>query len=167
MNNVKVYGGGDKSTFRERRPTIHRFCELVCAGRSAVRFHRPVRGGENGMGLNSAAQACLKAVRYFCDLVKPWQCTPNLDMLRDREENEAYMLANPGIAYGILMTGSYGDGAVKLEIHNHSGTYILSWINLETGQPLEAQIFAVADEIDIKAPEKGSNYGWLAAIVKK
>ena len=166
INNIKVYGGGDKSTFRERRPAIHRFCELVCAGRSAVRFHRPVRGGENGMGLNTAAQTCLKAVRRFCDLVEPWRCTPNLDLLRDREENEAYMLANPGVAYGILMTGSYGDSMVRLETCNHSGAYTLIWINLETGQQLEAERVTATDEIDIKAPEKGSKYGWLAALVK-
>jgi hypothetical protein len=166
MTNVKVYGGGDKSTFRKRRPTIHRFCELVCAGRSAVRFHRPVRGGENGMGLNPAAQACLKAVRRFCDLVEPWRCTPNLDLLRNREDNEAYMLANPGVVYGILMTGSYGDGMVRLDTCNYSGAYTLTWINLETGQSLKAESVTVADEIDIKAPAKGSKYGWLAALVK-
>jgi len=166
MTNIKVYGGGDVSTFRKRRPAIHRFCELVCAGRSAVRFHRPVRGGENGMGLNPVAQACLKAVRCFCDLVEPWRCTPNLDLLRDREENEAYMLANPGVAYGILMTGSYGDGVVRLDTHNHSGTYALTWINLETGRSLKPETVNAADKVNIKAPARGSKYGWLAALVK-
>ncbi|UCF17365.1 MAG: hypothetical protein JSW59_07855, partial [Phycisphaerales bacterium] len=166
MNNVKVYGGGDVSTFRERRPTIHRFCELVCAGRSAVRFHRPVRDGENGMGLNPAAQACLKAVRHFCDLIEPWRCTPDLDLLRDREENEAYMLANPGVAYGILMTGSYGDGVVRLDTHNHPGAYALTWINLETGQPRKAETIEATDEVSINTPAKGSKYGWLAALVR-
>ena len=166
MNNVKVYGGGEKSTFRKRRPTIHRFCELVCAGRSAVRFHRPVRDGENGMGLNPAAQNCLKAVRRFCELIEPWRCTPNLDLLKSREENEAYMLANPGVAYGILITGSYGDGEVKLDTRNHSGSYTLTWINLETGRALETQKVNAADQISIKAPAKGSKYGWLAALLK-
>ena len=166
MTNVKVYGGGNKSTFRKRRPTIHRFCELVCAGRSAVRFHRPVRGGENGMGLNPAAQACLKAVRRFCNLVKPWRCKPNLNLLHGREENEAYMLADPGVAYGILMTSSYGDGAVRLDTRNHSGAYRLTWINLETGRPRKAETVEAANEISIRAPEKGSKYGWLAALVK-
>ena len=167
MTNVKVYGGGDKSTFRKRRPTIHRFCELVCAGRSAVRFHRPVRGGENGMGLNRAAQACLRAVRRFCDLIEPWQCKPNIDLLYDREENEAYMLANPGVAYGILMTGSYGDGVVRLDTRNHSGAYALTWINLETGRPLKAKMVNAADAVRIKTPIQGSKYGWLAALVRK
>jgi len=166
MTNVKVYGGGDESTFRERRPTIHRFCELVCAGRSAVRFHRPVREGENGMGLNPTAQACLKAVRRFCNLVEPWQCKPNLDLLRDREENEAYMLANPGISYGILMTASYGDGMVRLDTRNHSGAYVLTWINLETGRPLKAETVKATDEVIINVPARGSKYGWLAALVK-
>jgi hypothetical protein len=166
MNNVKVYGGGDKNAFRERRPTIHRFCELVCAGRSAVRFHRPVRRGENGMGLNPTAQTCLKAVRRFCDLVEPWRCTPNLDLLHGREENEAYMLANPGITYGILITGSFGDGEVKLDTRNHSGQYTLTWINLETGQSLKSETVIATDEIIIKTPEQDSKYGWLAALVK-
>ena len=118
------------------------------------------------MGLNSAAQACLNAVRRFCDLVEPWRCTPNLDLLRNREDNEAYMMANPGVVYGILMTGSYGDGIVRLDNCNHSGAYTLTWINLETGQPLKAESITVADEIDIKAPAKGSQYGWLAALVQ-
>ena len=166
MTNVKVYGGGNKSTFRQRRPTIHRFCELVCGGRSAVRFHRPVRGGENGMGLSPAAQACLKAVRRFCDLVEPWRCTPRIDLLRDRQENEAYLLAHPGIAYGILMTGSYGDGVVRLDTVNHSGAYTLTWINLETGRPHQPEAVHAADEITIKTPAQGSKYGWLVALVK-
>jgi len=167
MTNIKVYGGGDKSTFRERRPTIHRFCELVCAGRSAVRFHRPVRAGENGMGLNAAAQACLKAVRHFCDLIEPWRCTPNLDLLHDREENEAYMLANPGVAYGILMTGSYGDGQVRLDTREHPGAYVLTWINLETGRALKAKTLRVTDDVRIRMPAQGSKYGWLAALARK
>jgi hypothetical protein len=166
MTNVKVYGGGDKSTFRKRRPTIHRFCELVCAGRSAVRFHRPVRGGENGMGLNPAAQACLKAVRRFCDLVEPWRCTPNIDLLRERDRNEAYMLANPGVAYGILVTGSYGDGLVRLDTGRHSGHYSLTWINLETGQTREPETVKGAGAVTIQVPAQGSQYGWLAVLVK-
>jgi len=167
MTNVKVYGGGDVSTFRKRRPTIHRFCEFICAGRSAVRFHRPVRDGENGMGLNPAAQACLKAVRKFCELIKPWQCTPNLDLLSERQENEAYMLANPGIAYGILMTGSYGDRVVLLDTRECRGRYALTWINLQTGRPLKAKTINAKDKIRIKMPREGSKYGWLAAIVRK
>ena len=87
-------------------------------------------------------------------------------MRRDREDNEAYMLANPGVVYGILMTGSYGDGMVRLDTCNHSGDYTLTWINLETGKPLQAENITVADEIEIKAPPKGSKYGWLAALVK-
>ena len=167
MTNIKVYGGGNKSTFRQRRPTIHRFCELICAGRSAVRFHRPVRGGENGMGLNPAAQACLKAVRRFCDLIEPWRCKPNIDLLYDREENEAYMLANPGVAYGILMTGSYGDGMVRLDTRNHPGAYVVTWINLETGRPLKSKMVNAKNVVSIKVPKEGSKYGWLAGLVRE
>lgn len=167
MTNVKVYGGGRKSTFRKRPATIHRFCELVCAGRSAVRFHRPVRGGENGMGLNPAAQACLKAVRKFCELIKPWECKPNLALLHERQENEAYMLANQGVAYGILMTGSYGDGVVRLDTRGHRGQYALTWINLQTGWPLRAKTINATNEIRIKMPQRGSKYGWLAAVVRE
>jgi hypothetical protein len=167
MTNVKVYGGGDKSTFRRRRPTIHRFCQLVCAGRSAVRFHRPVRGGENGMGLSSPAQSCLKAVRRFCELVEPWRCTPTLDLLRGRAANEAYLLANPRVAYGILMTGSFGDGLVRLDTSGHAGVYVLTWISLETGRPLEPRRVNATDEVTIKVPAEGSRYGWLAALVRE
>jgi hypothetical protein len=119
------------------------------------------------MGLNAAAQACLKAVRHFCDLIEPWRCTPNLDLLRNREGNEAYMLAKPGVAYGILMTGSYGDGVVRIDTGNHSGAYALTWINLETGRPLKVEMVNAIDEVRIKAPARGSKYGWLAALVRE
>jgi len=167
MTNIKVYGGGENSTFRPRRETIHRFCELACAGRSAVRFHRPVRAGENGMGLNPAAQACLKAVRRFCDLIEPWRCKPNIDLLQDREQNEAYMLASPGVAYGILMTGSHGDGQVRLDVGDYPGAYALTWINLETGRPLKAKTLRVSGNVDMQIPAQGSKYGWLAALVRR
>ena len=167
MTNIKVYGGGDMSTFRKRRPTIHRFCEFVCAGRSAVRFHRPVRNGEYGMGLNPAAQACLRAVRHFCDLIEPWRCEPDLDLLSDREEKEAYALANPGVAYGILMTGSYGDGKVTLDTTGHSGAYGMIWMNLETGQTQTVESVFAANEVGITMPTEGSRYGWLVALVSR
>ena len=167
MTNIKVYGGGDTSTFRKRRPTIHRFCEFICAGRSAVRFHRPVRDGENGMGLNPAAQACLRAVRHFCDLIEPWRCEPDLGLLSDREENEAYILANPGVAYGVLVTGSYGDGKVKLDTTGHSGIYRLIWINLETGQTQKVESVSASNEVGITMPTEGSGYGWLVALVSR
>ena len=167
MTNIKVYGGGDNSTFRERRPTVHRFFELICAGRSAVRFHRPVRKGENGMGLNSASQACLRAARRFCDGIEPWRCEPNLDLLRDRERNEAYMLASPGVAYGILMTASHGDGKIRVNVSRHPGAYVLTWINLETGRPLKAKTLRVSSDIHIQIPTQGSQYGWLVALVRK
>lgn len=77
------------------------------------------------------------------------------------------MLANPGVAYGILMTGSYGDGVVRLRTRNHSGAYTLTWINIETGRPLKAKMVNASDAVGIKAPTQGSKYGWLAALVRK
>ena len=167
MTHVKIYGGGKLNKARGPRETIHRFCEFVCAGRSAVRFHRPVREGENGMGLNQTAQACIKAVRRFCDIIKPWECRPGIDLLLDREENEAYMLANPGVAYGVLLTGSFGDGSVKLNISKYPGAYKLDWINLETGHYGRGNRVHAGKTVTIKAPPKDSKYGWLATLVKE
>lgn len=167
MTHVKIYGGGKLNKARGARETIHRFCEFVCAGRSAVRFHRPVREGENGIGLNPTAQVCISSVRRFCDIIKPWQCRPNLDLLRDREENEAYMLVNPGVAYGILFTGYFGDGSVMLNLSKYPGSYRLGWINLETGQYDRGDQLRAGKTIAIKVPSKGSKHGWLATLVKE
>jgi hypothetical protein len=87
--------------------------------------------------------------------------------LSERQKNEAYMLANPGITYGILMTGSYGDGVVLLDTRECRGRYALTWINIQTGRPLKAKTIDAEDEIHIKMPREGGKYGWLAAIVRK
>ena len=77
------------------------------------------------------------------------------------------MLANPGAAYGILMTGSYGDGIVRLDTRRHSGVYALTWVNLETGRPGKREKIIAADEVRLKVPVSGSRFGWMAALVKK
>jgi hypothetical protein len=132
-----------------------------------VRFHRPVRGGENGMGLNPTAQACLKAVRRFCSLIKPWECTPNIDLLLDREENEAYMLAHPGKAYGLLLTGSFGDAKVGIDLSKYPGTYTLTYMSFDLGEASESKTIQTKGVVNIEVPGQDSEYGWLVALIKR
>jgi hypothetical protein len=77
------------------------------------------------------------------------------------------MLAHPGTAYGILFTGNYGDGRVKLNISECAGDYEIHWLNLDTGDLDSSKSVHDNEVIDIQIPQAVSSFGWLAAVVRK
>jgi hypothetical protein len=64
-------------------------------GAAAVRFHRP----DSGLGFFEKAASSVRAARKLESLVKLWDLKPANDLLRDRDDNEAYLAADAGRAY--------------------------------------------------------------------
>ena len=85
-----------------------------------------------------------------------------MELLQDRQPNEAYLAAKPGEQYAVYFT--YG-GAVRLNLSQAKGAFTLKWISITEGtwwgkeQPLQG-----GRVVELTAPFKG---GWVAAIVKK
>jgi len=156
-NHTKIYGGG-YTTFGSGglEDGVERFWRNILGGSASSRFHRPTSGN----GLNDRAKATIKAARLLESVIKLWDIEPHMELLRDRQPNEAYLAAKPGQQYALYFT--FG-GSVGLDLSNTSGTFTVRWISDTEG------IWGKEDKVEgggivtLTAPYKG---GWIATITK-
>jgi hypothetical protein len=150
---------------------VERFWRDLLAGSAAVRFHRPTSGN----GLNERAKACIQAARVLEDHIRLWDVQPHLELLSDRQPNEAFLAARPGDQYVLYFTNG---GSVGLDLTNHQGSYQLTWISISEGRTVKDIVRPIPDPagkyqeaskipggsiVTITAPYQG---GWVAAIRK-
>jgi len=158
LNNTKIYSDGELN-FGTGTPIdgVERFWRNLIAGCASCRFHRD--GG--GIGLNDIAKACIKAARNVEREVRFWQVRPRMDLLKDRQQDEAYLTAAPGREYMLYFTDG---GSVKLDLKKHKGEFALGWMNIKTGDWAGKSRIIGGKEVTIAAPGKG---GWAATIIKQ
>ncbi|MCK4820912.1 hypothetical protein KA005_34425, partial [bacterium] len=156
VNITKIYGGEHSSWGSgSNEDGVERFCRNVIGGCASVRHHRPPHGN----GLNDKSQATIKAVRKVETIVKLWEVSPRMELLSDREENEAYLSAEEGEKYVICFTDG---GAVKLDLRQYDTPFILNWISVNSGEWGGKSAFVGGNYQEITAPDKG---GWFAVII--
>jgi len=126
MNNVKVYGA-DGGRFGNTRDGVERFWRNIFSGAASVRFHRP----SSGIGLGELAQRMIRGARDVTDSFAFYRCEPRPDLLSEREEDEAYCLAEPGCAYAVYFPDG---GDVLLDLGGTEGTLDLRWYDVEEAQ---------------------------------
>ncbi len=119
-----------------------------------MRHHRPPHGN----GLNDKAQASIKAVRKVETLVKLWEVTPRMNLLSEREDNEAYLAANEGEKYIIYFTHG---GTVDLDLVSYKKPFILNWVSVDSGAWGEESSITGGNTETIAAPDQG---GWFAVL---
>jgi hypothetical protein len=157
LNCVKIYGDGNFSWGSGLPPDgIERFWRDIIGGCASARHHRD--GG--GIGLRDSAKACIKAMRKLTSLVKPWDCQTRQDLLSARATDEAYLMADTGMAYGLYFTDG---GSVGLDLTGYTGGFDVRWISLATGEWANETAIVGGGIVTISAP---SSDGWAAAIVK-
>jgi len=122
INNVKIYGS-DAGRFGSTRDGLERFWRNIFGGLASSRLHRP----PSGQGLNENAQAHIKSLRMLTDSMDIFTCEPHNDLLSHREENEAYVIANPSKEYAIYFPNG---GAVSLDLSSCSGDLRARWIDI-------------------------------------
>ncbi|MDP6037358.1 MAG: hypothetical protein QGG64_02300, partial [Candidatus Latescibacteria bacterium] len=167
-NHTKIYGSG-YYRFGTGGPEdgVERFWRNILGGSASSRFHRP----DAGNGLNDFAKGCIKAARILEEQIKFWDLRPQMDLLSDRESNEAYVAAKPGEQYAVYFTNG---GSVKLDLSQVSGLFELTWISVSLGMTTETAVdrgykpmeksYEGGNVITLTAPYKG---GWVAALVKQ
>ena len=167
-NHTKIYGSGYYS-FGTGGPEdgVERFWRNILGGSAAARFHRP----DAGNGLNDFAKPSIEAARILEGLIKFWDITPQMDLLSDRESNEAYLAARPGESYALYFTNG---GSVGLDLSGATGSFDVTWISVSMGittQTSQVGRYRLMNKtikgggvVKLSAPYKG---GWVAAIVKK
>ncbi len=167
-NHTKIYGSGYKS-FGTGGPEdgVERFWRNILGGSASARFHRP----DAGNGLNDFAKGSIKAARILESLIKFWDITPQMDLLSDRESNEAYLAAKPGEQYALYFTNG---GSVRLDLSGATGSFNVTWISVSMGIRVQTaatlgyrsveKVIDGGGAVTISAPYKG---GWVAAMVKQ
>jgi hypothetical protein len=121
-NHTKIYGSG-YYTFGTGGPEdgVERFWRNLLGGSASARFHRP----DAGNGLNDLAKASIRAARILESQIKFWEIKPHMELLSDREPNEAYLAAAPGERYAVYFTNG---GSVRLDLSNAPGHFNITWI---------------------------------------
>lgn len=158
VNHVKIYGSGN-TTWGSGSPEdgVERFWRDLIAGSATARFHRDGAGN----GLKPIAQASLRAARKVESLVKFWDVEPRLDLLGEREENEAYLAAHPGEGYILYFTNG---GSVSLDLTGHEGEFTLRWVDITSGEWAGEVTLSGGRQAEVAAPSESP---WAAAIVPR
>lgn len=169
LHMTKVYGsdlaldGHPWSRFKpgDSDNAIEEWWRNLLAGIAGVRFHRPTAG----IGLSPPAKHCIAATRLIETKVRFWDVRPRLDLLADRQPDEAYLAADPGKSYILYLTRA-GEGAVGLELGAYPEVaFSLHWVNVDKGiwgpnVPLKG-----GRTVRIVRPDPASH--WVAAIVRR
>lgn len=152
INTVKTYGA-DGGRFGTTADGVSRWWRSVIGGAASARFHRP----DSGIGLSDTAKASLRAARLLESRAPLWDLTPANDLLADREDDEAYLTARPGVAYAVYFPSG---GSVTLDLP--PGAYELRWINISTGTWSDAAPLP-AGTATLATPGPGP---WAASILR-
>jgi Pectate lyase superfamily protein len=172
INNVKCYYfnwpiGGD---FRKDRtsPTNAeagaKFWRAVFAGAASIRFHRhtPTRPGglREGFGLSPEGQRHLKSMSKFLGAICIFSMNPSNNLLSEREENEAYCLAEPGKQYAVFFTGD-GDHCVRIDLTSSESSFELRWLDVATSCWGKKATISSSRNYMLRAPGAGQ---WVAVL---
>jgi hypothetical protein len=166
INNIKNYGavrhGEDES--------LARFCRIVFSGCASARFHRPhphespdshEASSDYGLGLSPIAQQVIQSMRWVMDEIEFALAVPHNDLLSERDENEAYLMATPGKQYAVYFPKG---GEVVLDLSSTSGLWKIRWRNvldgtIQNGVPVEG-----GSTVSLKTPGHGH---WVVVVKGK
>ncbi len=163
INNIKNYGavrhGEDES--------VARFCRIVFAGCASSRFHRPhpledptqhEAASEFGLGLSPLAQRVIQSLRWVVGEIDIASSYPQNDLLSERQENEAYVLADSEQQYAVYFPKG---GEVVLHLNKTNNKWEVVWLNVITGDKIETVAEAGNKTLLLRTPEIGH---WVAVI---
>ena len=114
---------------------------------------------EFGLGLSLRARHIIKSLRMATDELDLALMAPRNDLLSDREENEAYLLAEPGRQYAVYFPGG---GSVNLDMSPSEGAWQYRWINLDEAVWQEYRSVQLQGLFSLTAPSAGH---WIAVIL--
>ena len=158
INNVKIYGA-DTGKYGKTQDGLARFWRNIFGGLASARFHRP----PNGLGLSRTAQASLKSMRMITSEMDVFTCEPHNDLLSNREENEAYTIANPGRKYAVYFPNG---GSVDINLSAMKTVEVLriKWLNIAKSEWAQEAEIPFSDSIILSAPTEDH---WAVLIQSK
>ncbi|HVR37158.1 MAG TPA: putative collagen-binding domain-containing protein, partial [Methylomirabilota bacterium] len=118
------------------------------------RFHRPPAG----LGLGDEARIHIKSLRLLTDAMNVFTCEPRNDLLRDREANEAYCLAEPGRQYAVYFPDG---GSVTLDVSALQGRVEMRWMDIARGAWREPLTRPGGGSLELETSDRGH---WAALV---
>jgi len=166
LHMTKLYGSDDREPdpWASFKPgvsdnAVEEWWRNLIAGVAGVRFHRP----KTGIGLSEKAKACIRATRKIESKVKFWDVIPRLNLLTDREIDEAYLAVDPGAQYILYFTHN-GGGSVGLNLENFKDKqFDIHWVNIDTGNWGSTSTITGGQIATISRPDNTAH--WVAAIL--
>ncbi len=146
INNVKIYGGTPHGGGLEEG--THKLWRNVLGGLASSRFHRP----DSGAGLSELAQTHLKSMRMLVTDFDVFPAEPHNDLLRDRDKNEAYCAATPGVQYAVYFPAA---GSVTLDTSEADGPMTLRWLEIEQNRWHDPEDIESAEQLELNTPGEG------------
>lgn len=156
LNNVKIYtfnGGAEAS--------VQRFWRNIFGGCASARFHRPhpledpadhLEAHGSGIGLSPRAQAHIKSLRTVTDAIHIFSAAPSNHLLSDRDDNEAYCIAQPGKQYAVYFPAT---GRVTLDLSDASGELEARWLNIKNSRWLDSDRIEAGERVELETPGDG------------
>lgn len=158
VNCTKVYGGMHSDWGSgSNQDGVERFCRNVIGGCAVVRHHRP----EYGNGLNEKSKASIKAVRKVETILSLWEINTRMDLLANREEDEAYLASNENGSYLVYFT--QGGNVTILADNQETKNYKLNWVSVEDGEWGKEETLENNGNIELTAPDES---GWFAVVTE-
>jgi hypothetical protein len=153
LSNVKIYGRTGPP-FGTSKDGVDRFWRNIFGGCASARFHEK-HLGDTELGLRMIRSA--RAVTGAFDL---FHSNPRNDLLRDREADEAYCLANPGKEYAIYFPDG---GKVRLDAKALIGEADVRWYDIDVGKWSVSHRVQGGAVMDLTAPRPGP---WAALVTR-
>jgi hypothetical protein len=155
INNVKIYGG--ERGWGGIDEGVQKFWRNIFAGCASVRFHR--RFPPAGIGLNPLAQAHLRSARMLAQEIDVFASAPRNELLAQREPNEAYCVAQPGVSYAIYFPNG---GSVTLHPGGAAAGWRLKWLDLAHSRWAGETLAPGGPAIELTTPGDGH---WAAVVI--
>lgn len=154
VNNIKVYGADGNKFGHNNQDAIERFVRNILLGAASTRFHRP----ESGLGLSDTAQSVIKSMRMLTDAYNHFSAVPAMQLIDERDENEAYVRAIAQEAYAVYFPSK---GAVILDLSEMKAPGTIRWLNVLTSEWQETTEVDTGKKVSLSPPEEGN---WVALI---
>lgn len=159
VNSTKIYGNDAHEGWLFRGMTskhaVNTFFRNILGGFASSRFHRP----PHGLGMSAMSINAIQSVRAVEEKVKLWELTPRMDLLQDREDDEAYLSAKEGEIYLLFFPE---DGTVSLNLK--AGDFELEWLDISTAEWLSSSESIDGEKVTLTPPVRT---GVLGLITKK
>jgi hypothetical protein len=165
INNNKNYG----AVRHGEGESVARMGRMVFAGCAGARFHRPhpledptahEASSEWGLGLGPRAQRIIRSLRMATDELAIERVEPRNDLLGDRAENEAYLLAEPGRRYAAYFPNG---GSVTVNLSDGDGEFTYRWMDLDRSEWSDAERVPAEDGVRLAAPGDGH---WIVVLLQ-